>query len=783
MPVRPLALVCALALTTGLLATGAPVRAEVPSSAEKQQGYLDLLEGFLPFAQRFWRDSDLPEPHTGHYDAAGEGVTQARGAGNVALATATLLVAAPHRDSFAGIPRGVLVDRVRQTIRHSALTNSLADTGHNRWGGDAVQASLEAFGWGLAAHLLWDALDPPTRDVVSHIVSAQADAVAAQPIFASFEGQTGAEKNGWNTLMPALAAAMLPDDGRRPAWRDAVTRAAVNASARAEDTSDDRRVDGRPLREWVGGANLHPDFTVEHHGFFNPTYQVVPHLSLEHAAVVTAMSGEPLSEALSFRTEEIWEAITAGLLTDDGDLIMPQGQDWFGRDYQHLGHLAGLATRFGRSDAAGHEARALEGVRARQTARGDGTVIGLAALGYESMLAKRWALAWWSHELFGPAPAPPAGEDAPVVDPPVRTFDDVATIVGRFSSASVSMSWHGGDDHPDRRARPMGLVVPHGVGTPPVEYRPDSLVGDAAGPVGEHSWVVGDDGFATAGSIGDRRFAMSAFTDGTTLLLDRGEGATFRLNFHDLPGLPSPHPVRTGTTGPASWANVAGHVGMAVTGGAGVTTATVGADHSRRLVVTGSDGTGTGERGAVLWPGAGTDATGQLAGGVAPLAMPEDWSALVARAPDGSLRVAAARWGGPGTAMLELRDDRGAPVTRAPATVHGTVAHVEMALGAPAAHGEAVRLFALAEQPLHARAASDGRALLSNPGDHPVAVEVTGLDRRGVAHTTAGTLPAGGRAEAVLRDGILTVRDSRMHPAPAGPADHGCAPVRAGRPC
>ena len=783
MPARPLGLVCALALAVALLATGAPVRAQVPSSVDKQQAYLDLLEAFLPFAQRFWRDSDLPQPDTGHYDAAGEGVTQARGAGNVALATATLLVAEPHRDSFAGVARGVLVDRVRQTIRHSALTSALADTGHNRWGGDAVQASLEAFGWGLAAHLLWAELDPPTRDVVSHIVSAQADAAAAQPIFASLDGQTGAEKNGWNTLMPALAATMLPDDERRPRWREAVTRAAVNASARAADTTDDLRVDGRPLHDWVVGANLHPDLTVEHHGFFNPTYQVVPHLSLEHAAVVTAMGDRPLAEALSFRTEEIWEAVTAGLVTEDGDLLMPQGQDWFARDYQHLGYLAGLATRFGRSDAAVSEARALAGVRARQAARGDGTVVGLAALGYESMLAQRWALAWWSHELFGPAPAPAAGEGTAGVDGTVQTFDHVATIVGRFPSASVSMSWHGGDPHPNRQDRPMGLVVPHGAGAPPVDYGPRSLVGDATGPVGEHSWTVGRDGFATAGTIGDRRFAMSAFADGTTMLLDRGRGATFRLAFHDLPGLPSPHPVGTGTAGPASWANVAGHLGMVVTGGAALTTATVGADHSRRLVVTGSDGTGAGERGAVLWPGADAETTRQLAAGVTPLAAPEDWSGLVARAPDGSLRLAAARWGGPDAATLELRDDRGAPLTRAPAAVHGPVARVQMALGAPAAHGEAVRFFAAAEQPLLARATSDGRARLANPSDHPVAVTVTGLDRHGEAHTTAGTVPAGGRAEAVLRDGVLTVRDPRVHPAPAGPADHGCAPVRAGHPC
>lgn len=782
MSARPLSVVCALALAATLLAGGAPAAADVPSSAEKQGTYLALLEGFVPLTQRFWREGDLPQPGTGFYDAAGEGVTQARGAGNVALAVATLLVAAPERESLGGVPRGVLIDQVRQTVRHSAFTNTLAGTGHNRWGGDAVQASLETFGWALAAHLLWAELDPPTRAAVYHIVSAQADAVVAQPVYASLGDQTGAENNGWNTLTPALAAMMFPDDGRVPAWREAVTRAAVNASARAADTDGEERVDGRPLRDWVVGGNLSPDLTVEHHGFFNPTYQVVPHMSVEYAAVVTAMGGAPLPEALSFRTEEIWEAVTAGLVTDDGDLMMPQGRDWFARDYQHLGHLAGLATRFGRPDASVFEARALAGVRARQVARGDGAIIGLPRLGYESMLAKRWAMAWWSHELFGPAPQPAPA--AAVSDHgTVRTFDDASTIVGRFPSASVSMSWHGHDQPADGAPRAMGLVVPHGAGAPPVDYAADSLVGDATGPVGPHSWHVGRDGFATAGSIGGRRFAMSAFRDGTTLLLDQGEGATFRMAFHELPGSPSPHPVHTGAEGAATWVNVADRLGMVVTGGAGVTAPSSGEDHSRRVVVTGSAGTGTGRRAAVVVPGADTALTRQLALGVAPLATPPDWSGLLARAPDGSLRLAAARWGGPETATLELGDERGAPLTRAPATVHGRVARVELVLDAPAAHGEVVRLFVHTDQPLRARTTGAGRALLANPGDQPATVGLTGLDRDGATYTATGTLGAGRRAQVTLQDGVFTFRDARRRPAAPMPADHGCAPVDAGTPC
>ena len=347
---RPAALAAVLA---ALLLASSPARAaEGPatlSSAEKQALLLDVIERFVPRAESFWRASDLTEPRTGYFAAVGPGVTQPRGAGNIAMAYATLLAGRPGQASFGSVSRGVLLDHAIQTIRHEAITSKLSGAGYDRWGGGTWQASLETYGWGYAAHLLWDELDADTRARVERVVTAEADILVTKPIESGTPGNTAAEDAGWNTPTPALAAVMFPADPARAAWEETAKRLALNATSRAEDEGVDELVDGAPLRDWIVSVNANPDHTLENHGFFNPIYQQVVHVNIGEAAMIYAQAGHPLPEAFSFRTEEIWDGILGPLTADDGDLILTAGQDWTSKDYQHLDYLTVLATRMRRA--------------------------------------------------------------------------------------------------------------------------------------------------------------------------------------------------------------------------------------------------------------------------------------------------------------------------------------------------------------------------------------------------------------------------------------------------
>lgn len=902
-PIASVCLVAALGSATsselsevyGAPAPHASDKSLAMSDQAKRNQMLDILETFVPHAESYHQASDLAEPRTDFYDASGPGVTQPRGAGNIALAYTTLLTERPDQRSFGGVSRETMLDHTVQSIRHEALTSTLSDAGYDRWGGGTWQASLETYGWGWAAHLLWDRLDAETRALVERVVVGEADILITKPVATATEGNTGAEDNAWNTPTPALAAVMFPDHPNRSQWEETAIKLAINASTVASDEQSGQLIDGRPLSEWADSVNLQPDLTIENHGFFNPIYQQVVPLLVGEAAAIYASAGHDIPEGFSFRTERIWNDILGPLVADDGDIVMPAGQDWTSKDYQHLDYLTVLATRFGSAHASVAESRALHLLAQRQSTHDNGSLLGQPQLGYESHLIKRLVAAYWNHVEFGPSPQPTQAEyDADrAVTGGRHTYETASVIQSRQRDALVTMSWDS--------ARPMGLVVPSARGhlDDPImaAYLPASLVGEATGPVGPYSCDCRDEYFSTAGTIGQRQFSMTSFRDGMTMLLDRGEGSTFSFGFESIPGLTGPRQVHsTSGTGlgelDGTWANIADRFGLVVAGGAGLrateidagnphlqligsrgplnyalgapitassnqppypptrandgntstfwvsqepatadspqwleidlgqereisrlsmtprptrygprdmawqvpdgaggwrTVATAEAAGSgptsvsidpvttsrmRLLVTSGHDprnvqvaeiGLDAGaveagtNRGAAVYPILGADNTERLSAHVRQPAVPDGWSALYAPAPDGTGRLAVARWAGPTSARLLLGTDRGAPLTRRVTTVDGGQGGTDIAFDGVWSQGEKIRFFVRSDGPIDARAVSGHNAVLVNTGGRTVRSTITYVDTGGRVHTATAVVDPGERARAVGDRGGIRV--------------------------
>ena len=708
----------------------------------------------------------MREPRTAYYDAVGSGVSQPRGAGDIAFAYVTLLAARPDQATFGGVPREALVDHTVQSIRHEALTSSLSGASYGRWGKGSWQASLETAGWAFAAWRLWDLLDDDTRALVRRVVTGEANILLGKALASGEWGDTGAEDNAWNSTTPALAAVMFPDDPNAAAWEETASRLAMNASSTAADATSDELVDGRPVRDWMGSVNLHPDLSMENHGFFNPIYQQVTHVEIGEAAIAYAAAGRPLPQALSFRTAVIWDEILGRLATDEGDLAQPAGQDWVSKDFQHLDYLAILATRFQRPDASVLEARALALVAQRQAAQADGAVLGQAQVGYESMLVKRMASVWWNHHLFGPAPEPSADEFAAARarTSGVKQFPYSDFVAGRLGSAFASMSWSS--------ARPVALLVPNGAAFPadPVfsYYAPANLLGAVSGTVGPHSCDVAADWFSCAGSIGARRFSMTAFPDGTALLLDVGQGAAFTYSLESIPGVTGERPVWSSAGSglgslPGEWVNAADRLGMIVRGGAGIGAASV-AGTNPTILLTGSTGTGTGSRAAALLPLVDHERTAALAPFAVQVPAPEGWAALAARAADDSVRLAVARWAGPASAELVLSDERGAPVPVQDAVLEAKAARFTLGLAAAASRGQSLRFLVQAAAPLRGHQDGDEAVVLRNPGAEPAGVTVTYVPATGAALAATRTLAPGEEVRGRVLGGELSLAGPELEP-------------------
>src|SRR5262245_32442797 len=85
--------------------------------------YLGMLENFAGFVEEHWNAREQS------YDAAGRGVTWARGNGGVCLLNAVLLVEYPEKDNFSTrkISRQTLFEHTRQALRTVCLRSSVCE--------------------------------------------------------------------------------------------------------------------------------------------------------------------------------------------------------------------------------------------------------------------------------------------------------------------------------------------------------------------------------------------------------------------------------------------------------------------------------------------------------------------------------------------------------------------------------------------------------------------------------------------------------------------------------
>jgi hypothetical protein len=86
-------------------------------------------------------------------------------------------------------------------------------------------------------------------------------------------------------------------------------------------------IDGQRLCDLHVGANLHPNFALEHHGFFHPGYVNRTLLSLFSAAYAFEDAGREAPQLLLRHVPEVWD-VQRRLLLWDGRLAYPAGDDY-----------------------------------------------------------------------------------------------------------------------------------------------------------------------------------------------------------------------------------------------------------------------------------------------------------------------------------------------------------------------------------------------------------------------------------------------------------------------
>ena len=224
----------------------------------------------------------------------------------------------PHKVRAAAVE---LLTRLTET--HMTGTQ-VAETGRP-WG-DRWQSAMWTWQAVFGAWLMWDELAPDLRDDVLAMGIFEADRfLEIDPPYAEF-ADTKAEENAWNAVILTLMAEILPDHHNSSRWRSRGIEYIISALARRQDCKSDAMVDGRALRDWVSGANVHTDFTMENHGIVHPDYMCTIGTNMANALVYRLLD-RPIPQAVTFNIQPVYENLKFFTMPD-GAFFYPNATDW-----------------------------------------------------------------------------------------------------------------------------------------------------------------------------------------------------------------------------------------------------------------------------------------------------------------------------------------------------------------------------------------------------------------------------------------------------------------------
>ncbi len=192
------------------------------------------------------------------------------------------------------------------------------------------------------------------------------------------EGRNDGESNVWNGAFLWRAAAILPRHADAARWREQALHFLVSSVSIPADATDERVLDGKPVRERHHGANFFPSYAFDHHGYLNVGYMMI---CVSNAALLhfdARQAGWSVPEALHWHQPELWQVLRQ-MTFDDGRLARIGGDSRvryaYCQDYALTGYLY-AADRHSDSRALA-QADALVGLMAREAAtNGDGSFFG-----------------------------------------------------------------------------------------------------------------------------------------------------------------------------------------------------------------------------------------------------------------------------------------------------------------------------------------------------------------------------------------------------------------------
>lgn len=432
------------------------------SEREIQQTYIRLLEDACRYADRDWTNSSF-DPKAGYWGGGLSGESNGiRPIGSMVLACGTLL---KFDDDLTASEREDLLAKSTAAIRYVTATHF---TGTQRcidgkqWGGmDRPGAKIRPAQWessywcgslAMGAWLIWDKLDPQLQQEVERVVATQDDFLTNGNPPVNLWLDTKAEENGWNVPLLCLGELMFPSNPHAALWHNIALKYMMNTLCIAADTNDTSLVDDRPVKDWVLGANLQPDYTLENHNIFHPSYVACSSYFLTQAAMYYTYAGKPIPQAATHHLMDVWRMYRT-IILPWGETAYPQGMDWELHGLPYIDLYGALATHDQDPFAARVEQSTLQYLRAWQImCHGSLMLTGSpAGFGRHAINCELVSFGFLAHKIFGPSIKPLTASAANLQEEGIWDHPYVDFIEHRTLQKLVTFSW---------KNRIMGLLMP-----------------------------------------------------------------------------------------------------------------------------------------------------------------------------------------------------------------------------------------------------------------------------------------------------------------------------------
>ena len=336
------------------------------------------------------------------------------------------------------LPEGVTWNDLETMARKSLVfaysthkANRLKVCAGNRYWGSVSEkdhvweSSLWAMSVAYSAFFQWERLSDKQRDYIYQLLKAECNYELERTIPTGYKGDTKAEENGWEADVLAATLGLFPNDLLAPQWFQRLREFAINSYSHKNDANDktvvDPHYDQQTVSDLYRGQNLYDDLTLQNHNYFHTSYQNVVVQELGEAALALKLFQKELygkerwqTNALMHNNDRVMREVLYWLALSDGELAMPNGNDWSLFLYDQITSYSTNACFLRDPHALMLEELACRQIAARQKTTADGSWLLRADVGARRMgvEAHRVMMSWLMHHVLPTKKMKPTTWDA-----------------------------------------------------------------------------------------------------------------------------------------------------------------------------------------------------------------------------------------------------------------------------------------------------------------------------------------------------------------------------------